>query len=651
MEAIHIFKYAVSTNLCRFESKAAFLKKNIFLPIFCLLTSTLFAQVPGIDIPVNTDTVKNISSIEQTTLLFIDSNLNLPIEKINNRQFIPITKFALRNNIPGRLLGKKFYYRFSLQNNTHALLHYYYFPGRLFRRIQLYKINSDGNLQMLETKGLQSGFIPIVLPPDQTTTFLLELVFFTTAYNKIQSILIAPNHLQSFQNKMYRVINEKKVVGLILSGMLLMMILITLLNYFITRKIEFLYNSLYSACMFLLIFLNSYLVGYPGWFKGFFINYLDLLLLISGTILYLAFTRFFLNTKSLHPKLNKFLYQEAWVLGLIMLLYTLLCIFYNQYDYEIIIENVLKILALSAGLIYIYLSLIQKNPLMNYLAVGIAIQVFFFIISLTLDLLKVTADSIFTSAFFYFELGVICSILFFLLGLFYKSRQELTGKIREQEAMKLEAEKQSFENQLAIYKAQQEERNRISADMHDDLGAGMTAIRLYSELAKSKAGEKILPEIEKISSSSNELINKMNAIIWSMSSNNDTLANMVSYIRSYIIDYLENTGIEPLIIIPENLPAVVVNGVIRRNVFLVIKEALQNVIKHAAASEVKIVLKKEKEGMSLSIHDNGRGIDFNNIRQFSNGLSNMKKRMKDVEVEFSIENNNGTLVKLYRKIR
>ncbi len=627
------------------------MKKNIFIPLFCIITNTLYAQVPGIDFPVNTDTAKNISSIEQTTLLFIDSNLNLPIEKITIQPFIPITEFTLRNDIPGRLLGKKFYYRFSLQNNTHAFLHYYYYPGKLFRRIQLYKIDSNGNLQTLETKGLLSGFIPIVLPPDQTTTFLLKLVFFTTARNKMQSILIAPNHLHSFQNKMYRIINEKKLVGFILSGMLLMMILVTLLNYFITRKIEFLFNSLYSACMFFLIFLNSYLGGYPGWFRGFFLNYLDLLLLISGTILYLSFTRFFLDTKTLHPKLNKFLYQEAWALGILMLLYTLLCIIFNQYYYEIIFEYVLKILALAAGFVYIYLSMVQKNLLMNYLAVGTATQVFFFIISLTLGLLNVTNDSIFTSAFFYFELGVICSIIFFLLGLFYKNRRELTGKIREQEAMKLEVEKQSFENQLSIYKAQQEERNRISEDMHDDLGAGMTAIRLYSELAKSKAGENILPEIEKISSSSDELINKMNAIIWSMSSHNDTLGNMVSYIRSYTIDYLENTGIKPLIIIPENLPEMVVNGIIRRNVFLVIKEALHNVIKHAAASEVKIILQKEKEGISLSIHDNGKGIDFKNIRQFSNGLSNMKKRMKDVKIEFSIENNNGTLVKLYRKTR
>ena len=430
-----------------------------------------------------------------------------------------------------------------------------------------------------------------------------------------------------------------------------MMILVTLLNYFITRKIEFLYNSLYSLCMFFLIFLTTYLGGHPGWFRGIFLSYLDLFLLICGTIFYLYFTMYFLNTKNLHPRLNKFLYLESWVLGILLVCYTVLHIAFSFYSYEIIFENVLKILALAAGVVYIYLSFTQKNPLMTYLAVGVATQVFFFMVSLILILFDVDSTYLYTSPFFYFEIGVICSIIFFLLGLFYKNRQELTLKIQEQEAMKLAAEKQFFENQLSIYKVQQEERNRISADMHDDLGAGMTSIRLYSELAKSKSGENIVPEIEKISSSADELINNMNAIIWSMSSHNDTLGNMVAYIRRYCIDYFENTNIEPIITIPENIPALVVNGSIRRNVFLVVKEALQNIIKHSNATQVKIILSKETDGLSLVIHDNGKGIDVDNIRQFSNGLKNMKKRMCDVEIEFAIANENGTKIKLYRKTR
>ncbi len=78
-------------------------------------------------------------------------------------------------------------------------------------------------------------------------------------------------------------------------------------------------------------------------------------------------------------------------------------------------------------------------------------------------------------------------------------------------------------------------RDRISADMHDELGSGMTAIRLMSEIAKNKMKENTPREIEKISESADDVLNKMNAIIWTMNSGNDTVDNLVSYIRSYAL--------------------------------------------------------------------------------------------------------------------
>jgi signal transduction histidine kinase len=216
--------------------------------------------------------------------------------------------------------------------------------------------------------------------------------------------------------------------------------------------------------------------------------------------------------------------------------------------------------------------------------------------------------------------------------------------------MKLAAEKQIFESKLAVLNAQQEERNRISADMHDDLGAGVTAIRLFSELAKSRLGKETVPEIEKISSSANELLNNMNAIIWTMNSSNDSFGNMAAYIRSYAIEYFENTGIRCTVKISADLPEFVVNGEIRRHIFLVVKEALNNVLKHAKATEVSLVFKKETDRISLYIQDNGVGIDFDNIRSFGNGLKNMKQRMIKSGLEFSIENKNGTLVTLYSTV-
>jgi signal transduction histidine kinase len=143
----------------------------------------------------------------------------------------------------------------------------------------------------------------------------------------------------------------------------------------------------------------------------------------------------------------------------------------------------------------------------------------------------------------------------------------------------------------------------------------------------------------------------MNAIIWSMSSANDSLENMIAYIRSYAYEYFESTGIHCNIHLPEQIPYAVVNGTIRRNVFLVVKEALHNILKHAEATHVDITLTAKGKLLTLTIRDNGKGIDFDNLRQFGNGLKNMHKRMEDVGIEFKIENNKGTLITLTRTIQ
>ena len=78
--------------------------------------------------------------------------------------------------------------------------------------------------------------------------------------------------------------------------------------------------------------------------------------------------------------------------------------------------------------------------------------------------------------------------------------------------------------------------------------------------------------------------------------------------------------------------------------------SLNNILKHAKATKVDIILMRVPGGLTLVIQDDGVGINFDALRQFGNGLKNMKKRMEDVGIEFSIKNNNGTLIALHRKI-
>lgn len=626
------------------------MKKIIYIFFFILCSGFAKGQTNTDSLSTDVSLFDEVNLIADKSLLFIDSNNTTRPDNILQNQWVKYNSLKIKHFIPQDWVTKTLYIKFTLENNSPSADTVFFYPGNSFRSIILYKVLPFSGLQMIKDKSKKDGFQPIELSPGEKTAFITELHFSKRKFNSLNLNIIQKNYLSKFQKLFYTLTYDELVAGYLLSGLLLMMIFYNAANFFISRKKEFLYNCCYAICMFGLVFFNTYIERRSGVFASFFMGYLAFALLLIGTIFYMAFTRRFLDTKIYYPLLNKlFSYTEKGLMVL-LLCYSYVYFFTNNFWLQSFVENCTKVIALAIGVWYIVIGIKQKNKLFNYLVIGNAILIFFSIISFLLIILPVTRSSFFSSALLYYEFGIVCELIFFLLGLTYKNRTELIEKIKEQEALNLGAEKQIFETKIAVLNAQQEERNRISADMHDDLGAGVTAIRLFSELAKRRLGKDTIPEIEKISYSANELLNNMNTIIWTMNSSNDSFGNMVAYIRSYALEYFENTGVNCIVHIDTDLPEFPVNGEIRRNVFLVVKEALNNILKHAKATEVSLALKKDKTGISLFIQDNGIGIDFNNLRMFGSGLKNMKERMTKSTIEFSIENKNGTLIILHRSI-
>jgi signal transduction histidine kinase len=208
---------------------------------------------------------------------------------------------------------------------------------------------------------------------------------------------------------------------------------------------------------------------------------------------------------------------------------------------------------------------------------------------------------------------------------------------------RLEKQKALLEKQQAIEK----ERTRIATDMHDDLGAGLSRIKFLSETIgiKKHQLQPIEEDINKIREYSHEMIDKMGEIVWALNEKNDSLTDLLSYTRSYTVEYLSQNGIHCSVDSPEFLPAGFVSGEIRRNIFLTVKEALHNIVKHSQANNAWINIKAEKD-LVVTIKDDGIGFDEKNTRAFSNGIYNMKKRMKDINGILEITHDKGTLVKL-----
>ncbi len=202
---------------------------------------------------------------------------------------------------------------------------------------------------------------------------------------------------------------------------------------------------------------------------------------------------------------------------------------------------------------------------------------------------------------------------------------------------KIEKQKAIVEKQQAV----QEERNRIAADMHDDLGSGLTKITYLSQMALSSIDKE--KNISKINQTSTELVENMSEIIWAMKEENNNLSDLILHIKNYVIEYCADNNLKCVINFPSNYTDRIVKGENRRHIYLAIKEIMHNIVKHSKANKVMINVLYTDQWI-VTITDNGIGFAPNYHTNNGNGLRNISKRIKAVNGTVQFENNNGTSV-------
>ncbi len=210
----------------------------------------------------------------------------------------------------------------------------------------------------------------------------------------------------------------------------------------------------------------------------------------------------------------------------------------------------------------------------------------------------------------------------------------------------LEKEKK-WEHEKSLLEGQLEERNRISRELHDDLGTSLTSIALAGDIIKGKKENSIGKELDIITSSAAEMVTTLNEIVWSLNSSNDSLQSTIAYIRKFAASFLSKANIA--LQIEENVQEkdVQVSGKVRRAIYLTAKEAIHNIVKHSAASKVLIRADLTGNLFSIFIHDNGTGLSHQgNTKGGGNGMLNMKKNMALVNGTFILFEDNGLVIKI-----
>ena len=205
---------------------------------------------------------------------------------------------------------------------------------------------------------------------------------------------------------------------------------------------------------------------------------------------------------------------------------------------------------------------------------------------------------------------------------------------------------------LEQQQALERERTRIAQDIHDDLGASLTRIAMLSQSAldKTQAAQPPADEVNRIYSTARAMARTMDEIVWAINPRHDSLDSVAAYFAEFVEEFLNTSGLKFRLEIPLELPPRVITSELRHNLFLAFKEALNNTVKHARASEVIVTLAVLEKGFMLSVEDNGQGFETTavaGIRPDSrrtargNGLNNMRRRLEELGGRCHIESNPG----------
>ena len=193
------------------------------------------------------------------------------------------------------------------------------------------------------------------------------------------------------------------------------------------------------------------------------------------------------------------------------------------------------------------------------------------------------------------------------------------------------------QEQLIVAEKQKENeriRSRISQDIHDDISSELTRISWVSELAKARMKKDDYAEmpglLEKITDSSRETVLKLGEIIWTVNPKNDSLGSLLSYMRNHITNFFADTPFLYATRFPDEGTDIPINPELKRNLYLVMKEALNNIAKYSGAGQVMVSFELNGSAYRFCISDDGKGMEPGVVKGGGNGLDNMRRRMAGV---------------------
>ncbi|MFZ4930886.1 sensor histidine kinase [Chryseobacterium sp. Mn2064] len=219
-------------------------------------------------------------------------------------------------------------------------------------------------------------------------------------------------------------------------------------------------------------------------------------------------------------------------------------------------------------------------------------------------------------------------VAFIIFVVLMYNRKQLLN-LKERQLQESEYQNKLLQKELEKQKSIEQERERISHDMHDDLGAGISALKLQAEFLRQRVDDiELQNDIDELLKTSAEMNISMREMLWSLNSSNDTLGSFIDYTVLYTDNFLKKTKIKLWYESIDIIADTPISTEQRRNLFLCLKEAVNNAYKHSFADQLKLSFTQSSNTFTMEISDNGDGISEGCPE--GNGLRNMARRMEEL---------------------
>lgn len=229
----------------------------------------------------------------------------------------------------------------------------------------------------------------------------------------------------------------------------------------------------------------------------------------------------------------------------------------------------------------------------------------------------------------------------FRAGVIVGSALILIAVVRFVSFRRLQRQLRLAEQQAAV----ERERMRIARDIHDDLGNRLTTVSILSGLVLRNCGggngNGDNERLQQIVTTSQQATSALDEIVWMITPQNDVLPNLVDYIGEFTVEFLRTAGVRCRVDLPNQPPHRPVAADLRHNLFLAVKEALNNVVRHSGATEVLLRIVADDRTLQVTMEDNGKGFEKAPLANGADGLRNMRQRISEIGGRFQVESRPG----------